>query len=168
MYGKAKGLKAVLGKVNKWVWISLTLFVTLLVLVLLVFKKKTSNEDKANVALAGKSEDQKNSFKSIALGLAHALGTSNDYNWWDITKYYERDKKAYLLLREITLDQFNVIASLYNTVYTDKRELRSDLLKHLDDEYLEKLSHLFPQSFKMNVADVSEYQLNDSVAKTCC
>lgn len=88
----------------------------------------TSNQSTTNLA------DQ-------ARNLSIHLGTNKDLRWWETQT--ENDEGVYNILRSMDLTQFKTVSEVYRQVFTENRDLKADVIRFLDADYLEKLSHLF-------------------------
>ncbi|OUS02880.1 hypothetical protein A9Q86_02195 [Flavobacteriales bacterium 33_180_T64] len=76
-------------------------------------------------------------YNDKALNIAHNLGTA--YAWYDPRSYTENDKVVFDLVKDMSRQQFDIVAKLYHDVYAKGKSLSSDLAKLLDDEYYKLL-----------------------------
>ena len=113
-------------------------------LLFFLFRKKTPKTvtDEADEVLQdlNLTPESERNYKNIALSVANNLGYT--YSVFDPRHWTENDVQVYEAIKDLTAQQFNIVAEIYENSYCKGRDLRMDLRNSLDNKYYKLLKNL--------------------------
>ncbi|MFI1773765.1 hypothetical protein [Thalassobellus citreus] len=136
-------MKNIFENLKKWWWV-FPLLALVISLTLVIWKKlkKKPQDETANadtlMSKIGVPTLKRAVLNKKAIDLAQYLGTS--YDWFDPRRWYEKDKEAFEVIKNVSQSDFDIIAKLYFEIYAKGHTLLSDLAKYLDTKYYSQLN----------------------------